>query len=78
MNIARCFMTVDEFRISSAVLYTYDVAFTPDRRLGVGPDTVALWNFNQEVGGVIPDVSGNGHDAVLVDGTLVADECHMP
>jgi cysteine-rich repeat protein len=70
---------VDDIRISSTALYPRGgTAFTPDRYLSVGPDTVALWNFNQVVDGVIPDVSGNGHDAILVEGTLVPDDCHRP
>lgn len=70
---------VDDIRISSTALYPREgPAFMPDRYLSVGPDTVALWDFNQEVDGVIPDVSGNLHDAVLVDGTLVPDDCHLP
>lgn len=67
---------VDDVRYSDAALYDED--FTPERRLEVRPDTVALWSFNQEIDGVIPDISGNGHDAVLVEGTLVPDDCHLP
>jgi hypothetical protein len=60
----------------NALYYFYD--FTPPRYLRVEGETVAFYDFNQEVDGVIPDISGNGHDAVLVDGTLVPDDCHMP
>lgn len=44
----------------------------------MAPGTVMLLDFGEEMDGAIPDVSGNGHDAVLVDGTLVPDDCHMP
>jgi len=71
-----CSMTVDEVRISEGVVYTSD--FSPTERLSVRSDTIALWTFDEEVDGVIPDVSGNGHDAVLVNGTLVPDECRRP
>jgi hypothetical protein len=70
---------IDDLRISDEALYTTDGSpYTVDRYPGVRPDTVAMWDFNREVAGVIPDVSGNGHDAVLVDGTLVPDGCHLP
>ena len=70
---------IDDLRISSESLYTWhDAPFSPRRRLQVRQDTIALWNFNTETGGVIPDASGNGRDAVLVDGHLAPDECHRP
>jgi cysteine-rich repeat protein len=73
------FGTIDDIRISSEALYTeLGGPYAIDRHLDIRPDTVALWDFDQEVDGVIPDVSGNGHDAVLVGGTLVPDDCHMP
>ena len=54
------------------------IAAAGDRYLSVDRHTVAFWDFNKEVDGMIPDISGNGYDAVLVDGTLVPDECHLP
>lgn len=36
------------------------------------PDLVAAWSFDSVTGSVVPDLSGNGHDATLV-GTTVAD-----
>jgi cysteine-rich repeat protein len=69
--------TVDDVRISNTNHYYY-LPFTPERHHGVLSDTVALWQFNKVVDGVVPDVSGNGHDAVLVDGALVQDDCHLP
>ena len=71
-------VTIDEMRISNEGIYRDDTPFVPERRLSIRPDTVALWDFNQTVDGIIPDISGNGHDAVLVDGTLVPDDCHLP
>jgi hypothetical protein len=72
------FATIDQLRISNDGIYGVHEDFTPGIGLGVREDTVALWHFNQEVDGVIPDISGNGHDAVLVGGTLVPDGCHLP
>jgi hypothetical protein len=71
-------VTIDELRVSSDGIYSADVPFTPERRFSVRPDTVALWNFNKTVDGIILDVSGNGYDAVLGDGHLVPDDCHLP
>ena len=68
--------SLDEVRISNEIVYSSD--FTPEERLAPRYSTVAMWDFDQEADGVIPDLSGNGHDAVLVDGTLVPDDCHMP
>jgi cysteine-rich repeat protein len=70
-------MIVDDIRISDAVIYT-SAGFTPESRLVPGPETVALWRFNDDSGGIIADASGNGHDAVLVNGRLVPDDCHLP
>jgi cysteine-rich repeat protein len=69
--------SIDDLRFTGRALYMWS-DFLPSRHLSASTDTVALWNFNQEIDGVIPDVSGNGHDAVLVDGTLVPDDCHLP
>jgi hypothetical protein len=71
-----CFLTMDEVRISEGVLYAW--SFTPPSRMNVHPETIAFWDFNEVVGGVVLDQTGHGHDAVLVDGTLVPDECHLP
>ena len=70
--------TIDDRRISNQVLYSISDPYELERYLSVRTDTVALWDFNNVTDGVIPDVSGNGHDAVLVDGTLVPDDCHLP
>ena len=67
---------VDDLRISSEGLYTPDEPFVPEQHLSVRPDTVALWQFNSDEGGIIRDLSGNGYDLVLVNGKLVADACH--
>jgi cysteine-rich repeat protein len=73
------YATVDELRISSEGLYEPYEEFIPERRPEVTEDTVAMWTFNtEEPDGVIPDISGNGHDALLVHGHLVPDDCHMP
>jgi cysteine-rich repeat protein len=71
-----CMAIVDEMRISETAIYSAD--FVPPRSLSPGPNTVALWSFNIEVDGMIPDVSHHGHDAMLDDGLLVPDECHLP
>jgi cysteine-rich repeat protein len=68
--------TIDEVRISDGEVYTSD--FVPPSVLSVEENTIALWRFDNEVEGVVPDVSGNGYDVVLVDGTLVPDDCHLP
>jgi cysteine-rich repeat protein len=73
--------SIDDLRFSNQALYTNTGShshFTPRRYLSVRDDTVAFWDFDQEVEGVIPDASGNGHDAVLEDGTFVPDDCHQP
>jgi cysteine-rich repeat protein len=71
--------TLDDLRISSECLYEWSPdGFVPERYLGVRPDTVALWDFDRVVDGVIPDISGNGYDARLGSGRLVADGCHLP
>lgn len=73
--------TIDDVRISSTVLYEYDYYaddFTPERELEVRPDTIAMWDFDHVVDGVILDISGHGHDAILDAGRLVADDCHLP
>jgi len=70
---------MDDLRFSNQALYIgLERTFSPSRYLSVRDDTVALWDFDEVVDGRIPDVSGNGHDAVLVDGTLVPDGCHLP
>jgi cysteine-rich repeat protein len=68
--------TIDDLRISNQGLYVDGETYAPERYLEVRPDTVALWKFNSEDGGVVRDVSGNGYDVVLENGMLVADECH--
>jgi cysteine-rich repeat protein len=70
---------MDDVRISDDALYTSSSApFTPARRLEATAGTVALWDFDRVVEDVVPDVSGNGHDAVLLHGRFVPDECHGP
>jgi hypothetical protein len=76
-----CGGLVDDFRVSSTALYSIldgSEDFVPERELGVRPDTILLLDFDHETGGVIPDVTGNGHDALLLGGSLVPDECHLP
>jgi cysteine-rich repeat protein len=71
--------SMDDLRFSNQALYIgLERSFSPSRHLSVRSDTVALWDFDEVVDGRVPDVSGNGHDAVLVDGTLVSDGCHLP
>ena len=69
--------TIDDIRVSDAALYTpSDAPFTPTRRLQSTPSTIALWDFDSVTDEVVPDISGNGHDAVLLHGRFVPDECH--
>ncbi len=70
---------IDDLRVSNTALYTRDTApFTPQRYLSVRGDTVAFLDFNSEASGIILDVTGNGQDAEIVNGTLVQDYCHLP
>lgn len=71
--------TIDDLRLSRASLYDFDAGvFTPERYLGLRSDTVAFWDFDNVIDDLIPDLTGNGHDAVLVNGLLVPDDCHLP
>jgi cysteine-rich repeat protein len=71
--------TIDDVRLSSAALYDPDSApFTPHRELSLRPDTVAFYDFDDASVGLVPDLSGNGYDAVIMSGSLVPDDCHLP
>lgn len=53
--------TIDEYRISSAILYTTD--FAPAGTLESDPDdTRVLYHFDEAAGTLLHDASGNGHD----------------
>ena len=54
------------------------MSYVPETRIGVRPDTIALWDFDETIDVIAPDASGNGYDATLIDGVVVADECHAP
>jgi hypothetical protein len=69
--------SIDDLRFTNRALYWYS-DFSPYRYLSASVDTVALWDFDRAIDDVIPDVSGNGHDAFLLEGTLVPDDCHQP
>lgn len=69
---------IDDLRISNQGIYSFSDPYELEPYLSVRSDTVALWNFDRAVYSVIPDVSGNGHDASLMEGSLVPDECHQP
>ena len=74
-------LTLDDIRISNSIVYgrAGDAGdFTPASYLDVRPDTLALWRFNTEVEGIVEDASGHGHDAELVEGDLVPDDCRLP
>lgn len=55
--------TLDEVRISRAARYEKD--FTPERRFEPDRDTLALYHFDEGLGDVAKDASGNGHDATI-------------
>jgi cysteine-rich repeat protein len=71
-----CILKIDDVHYSGDYLYLHD--FTPERRLVPRSASLAFWRFDAEVLGVIPDATGHGHHARLLDGELVADDCHMP
>ncbi|MBX9680208.1 MAG: hypothetical protein K2X38_15715 [Gemmataceae bacterium] len=50
---------IDELRISKSARYDKD--FTPEARFTPDKDTVALYHFDEGIGDVIEDASGNGH-----------------
>ena len=76
---------IDDLRITDDHLYIPEdtehmygtVLFTPERYLYPDAGTVAFWDFD-DVDEVIRDRTGNGHDARIIDGRLVPDECHLP
>ena len=71
--------TLDDIRISNVALYAPSSApFTPERRLQATDNTIALWDFDSVEDDVIHDASDRGHDAVLLNGILVPDDCHLP
>jgi len=63
---------IDEVRLSSTVRYITD--FTPEIYLSPDADTIALWHFNEGVGGTMYDESGNGYDGTGV-GTSWVEDC---
>ncbi len=66
---------MDEVRLTNAVLYT--APFAPESRLSPTSDTAAYWDFNEIVGGYYLDISSHGFDMPVIDGAVVADECHL-
>lgn len=70
---------IDDVRLSNQALYEFGGDdFPAERDLPVRSDTVALYDFDGVVDGLVPDASGHGHDAVIEHGTLVPDGCHLP
>ena len=70
---------IDEVRISNIVRYTEDgyelptAAFMPDE------NTMALYHFDSESGGVVKDESDNGNDGeLLLDSALIPDNFLLP
>ena len=55
---------IDEVRISRRARYRTD--FIPEKRLEPDGDTLALYHFDEGVGDVAHDASGNGNDAKIV------------
>jgi hypothetical protein len=60
---------IDEVRISSTARYTKD--FEPEKRHGVDPETMLLYHFDEGVGTVAVDSSGNGHDGEIAGGKWI-------
>ncbi|AMV20347.1 protein kinase domain-containing protein [Planctomyces sp. SH-PL14] len=54
---------IDEVRISSVP--RYDEPFHPEPRLETDDDTLALYHFDEGIGTIARDSSGNGRDATL-------------
>jgi hypothetical protein len=60
---------IDEVRISNVVRYTEN--FTPLTTFSADANTVALWHFDEGVGTVVHDASGNGNDGEIIGATWV-------
>lgn len=61
--------TIDEVRISKKARFDGD--YKPQDRLDADPDTVALYHFDDGVGDVLKDSSGNNHHGKIVGATWV-------
>jgi hypothetical protein len=70
-----CTITIDEMMLSEGELYRDD--FVPSHIAIINEHTVACWSFNEMIGDVIMDISGNGHDINVIEGELVEDGCHQ-
>lgn len=67
---------IDDVHVAGEALHTGD--FTPESRVTPGPDTKALWTFNEINSGRFTDISGNGFDISVTSGSLAPDQCHTP
>ncbi|MBT6157241.1 MAG: SUMF1/EgtB/PvdO family nonheme iron enzyme, partial [Planctomycetaceae bacterium] len=82
-NMERFAGTIDEVRISSVARYSDD--FTPAVRFAPDEQTVALYHFDEGVGDVVKDASGNGHHGTIVgakwvnaDGSMINHTTPIP
>jgi hypothetical protein len=62
---------IDEVRISRAVRYSAD--FAPVTQFTADSDTMALWHFDENVGTIAYDASGNGNDGTIVNATWTTE-----
>ncbi|MBU0518793.1 T9SS type A sorting domain-containing protein [bacterium] len=67
---------IDEVRISDVCRYTSN--FTPSTFFDPDPNTVALWHFDESVGDVVYDASGNGHDGTISGAAWIEDGPQLP
>jgi hypothetical protein len=72
-----CQGKIDDLRISLEPLYE-GRDFVPSRFLEPVDSTIVFLDFDTMEDGMIPDVSGNGYDAFMDEGSLVRDDCHVP
>lgn len=56
---------IDEARVSKVA--RYDENFTPETRFTPDADTLGLWHFDEGVGSIANDDSGNGHHLRFID-----------
>jgi len=68
--------TLDEVRFSKSARYAAD--YTPPGRLESDPDTLALYHFDEGLGDVLKDASGQGHDGKIVAAKWVKVDTKTP
>ena len=60
---------MDQFRVSTSALYV--LPFTPAERLTAEADTLALYNFDENQGDILTDVTRHGHNGKIVGASWV-------